>query len=187
MFTLQCFLCFAAAPGPCPPSAHTTSYEFDSSGTLLSRNSSRSKRKLVGSAISQLEIVALRACRQCWNSDVGDKVAGFKNGLSIRCVAGKQIELCNGNGPLAFSPCDMNRCIKRGKSNVLIGRIGRNTFVARSQYGHHAIVSANCRATTARLTFVAAVGRIAVVHAPGLLKKIPSRRTYIAELRRSAT
>jgi len=76
----------------------------------------------------------------------------------------------------------MNRSVKCGERDILIGRVTGDALVACAKYRHHAIVSVDCGTAGTGLTLVAAVRGVAVINAARLLQQIASRSRQVAQL-----
>src|SRR5580658_3319640 len=86
---------------------------LNSVAAYLDNNRRRGQRELVGSSITQLQIVRTRARCGRRKRDADNQVSRLKNILTVRRRVRLEIEVSNGNAALALHSLHLDRCFER--------------------------------------------------------------------------
>src|SRR6266851_2730990 len=142
--------------------------------------------ELIGSAVAELQIERTGSGRWSGKRDARDDISGLKHRLAMGSRAGEEIEVMDGDAALTLGSLDLNRGLKRGEGNVLVGGVGGDAVLAGAEDGERAIVTADRRASTPGFTLVTGVSGIAEVNAAGSLQKVAASGGHVTQLRRGA-
>ena len=112
------------------------------------------------------------------------RFAGLQDVLAVRSGTGLEIEVLNRNTALASCSLYLDRRFQRGKRDILIRGIGGYAILASAEDGQHSVVTADGRASGARLAFIAGMRRVAEVWTASALQQIAAGRRHIAQLGR---
>src|SRR5262245_4595860 len=97
-------------------------------------------------------------------------------------IAGQTMKIGECNGATAIFAGYLNDGFKSSKSDTHIGRMHRNTLIARAENSMYPVEALDRRTACARFTLITRRGDIVEVVATRTLQEVPSIRCHIPEL-----
>src|SRR6059058_2520951 len=113
-----------------------------------------------------------------------DQIARLQNGLTLRCVSGKQMKITNRHAAFAFGTTNMNGRLECSQCDTHVRWIRGDAMFASAQNGEATVDALDGGTTRAGLAFVTRHGCVAEIHAAGSLQQIASSSRHVSKLRR---
>jgi len=176
----------ARAPGCRRHSAEGDARVVDGAAAHVQRDRRRSERERVRRPVTDLDVRRARGERQRRDVHRGDQIARREDGFPIGMVAGCQVELREGNRPLAVGAVDPDDRVEGGERHAHVRRVCGDTVCAAAEHGMNAVVSLECRTAGSGLALVAGSGGVAEVITPRPLQQIAAGGRHVADLSRCA-
>src|SRR3984893_11133186 len=104
--------------------------------------------------------------------------------MALRCIARQPVEVRECDRAVAGRAANMDLRLQDRERHAHVGWVRRDAGLTAAEDGVHAIVAVDCRATAARLAFVAGRRYVVEVMAARTLQEVAARRCHVAELLR---